>query len=347
MTEQATYWVGIDVAKDKFDCALASPGLMPSAEALRALPTATFGNAEEEIAAFLKWVRARVPKNAPVRAVMEATGKYSLHLVEALCKKRSALAPAVANPHRTHSYLASLGIRNKTDALDARALAFYGLKNQPAAYDPLPPERARLRELSRLRDGLVRTLAMHKNQLQEQLSKASIQILKRVLKADEEAIEKTETLMKELIGSNENLRRDFSLLDSIKGVGFVTAAVTLAEVGDLRLFKSGRQVAAHAGVNPARKQSGKAERRPHMCKEGNVRMRQALYMAAVSAIRFNPHLREVYQRLTAAGKERMAALGAVMRKLIVLMHAIVVSGNPYDPMWKTHQEPPKIAAGTA
>ena len=333
MNETAMHWVGIDVAQGTFDAAVASPGQHANASSFKRLPVATFDRTPEGVRQFVLWLRGYVPAQdpLPVRVVMEATGPYSVELTALLCKECPELRPSIANPERTSAFRKSLGLRNKTDRMDARALAFFGLERHPDPYEPLSPAQAELRALSRCRDGLIETQKALENQLgQDAPSPLVRKTLKRIIAATQKSVDTIEKDMKRVIRSNEGFQRDYDLLTSIPGVGFVTAAVVLAEFGDLRRFGCARQIGAHAGVTACRDESGQRKRPGHISKKGNAHVRKILYMAAMSASTFNPHMRTVYRRLTARGKEPMVALVVIMRKLLVLMRAIIVTGRPFD-----------------
>jgi len=333
MSETRMYWVGIDVSEAVFDAAVASPGQRVNAATLKQLPTATFDRTPEGVQQLMGWLRKHVPAESPlpVRAVMEATGVYSIELTALLCKVCPEMLPAIANPERTSAYRKSLGLRNKTDRIDARALALFGLERQPDAYEPLSPIQAELRSLARCRDSLIETQKAHENQLDQRPPSPLVrQTLKRVIATTGAAVEKIEQDMKRVIRSDENLQHNYDLLTTIPGVGFVTASVVLAEFGDLRRFGCARQIGAHAGVTTSYEESGEKRRPGHMSKKGNAYVRKTLYMSAISASIWNPHMRKTYHRMTAAGKKPMVALGALMRKLLVLMRALIVSGKPFD-----------------
>jgi len=343
MSEMALHWVGMDVAAETFDAAVARPGLRADAETIRRLPVETFARTPEGVQACVAWLREQLGKPGPLpaRVVMEATGIYSIELTAMLCKVCPELRPAIANPQHTASHRDSLGLRNKTDRLDARAMAFFGLERRPQPYEPLSPQQAELRALSRCRDGLMTSKTAHANHLAQNLpSMVARKSLKRVIAYVEKQVAKIEEQMRVVIQRNPDLKRDYDLLTTIPGVGFITAAVILAEVGDLRRFGTSRQVAAFAGVTPGRKESGKRKRPGRMSKQGNGRIRQALYMASLSASVHNPQLHEAYARITGRGKKSMMALGAIMRKLIVLMRAIIVSGTAFNPGGKPGGETP-------
>ena len=137
--------------------------------------------------------------------------------------------------------------------------------------------------------------------------------------------------MKALVNHDEELKRDVTLLTSIYGVAFINATTILAELGDLRRFALGRQLTAFAGMSPRHRDSGSSVHgRSRLCKQGNPRVRQSLYLSAMVAIRGNNQFRQTYLRLLDEGKAKMVALAAIMRKLLVLMRAILINGQAYQ-----------------
>ena len=341
---EAIHWIGIDTAKKTFDAGLVHPGQRFPETPLRAIPAQSFTRSPEGAKKFVAWMRDQLKgfsETPRVRVVMEATGVYSLELCAWLSEQCAELAPAIVNPQRTSAFIKSLGLRNKTDRLDARALAFYGAERRPAPYEPLTPEHQQLRELSRYRDALVEEKVAESNR-EEQAPQSK---LVRKLQAQREKqrardIKKVEEEMKQVIESAPQLKKDLDLWVSIPGVGFLTAAVILAEMGDLRRFTRARQATAFAGVSPRKVESGtSANGQPHLCKQGSPRVRQALYMAAMASVRKKSQLQESYFRLIEHGKEPMVALGAVMRKLIVVMRAISISETPFNPGGKPCGKP--------
>ena len=331
-TATETYWAGLDVAKDTFDAALAAPALGTSAGELRHLPARTFARTLQGVREFIAWSASLWPApEATPRAVMEATGAYSTQLAAWLSDAQPGLRPAIANPKRTADFIQSLGLRNKTDRLDARALALYGLERRPAPYEPPSPERAELRALLRYRDALVHERIAENNRAAETEHPAVRKLQQRRLRQLDRDIAALQERARKLLGQHPALQRDLDLLQTIYGVGFLTAAIILAELGDLRRFKSARQLTAFAGLSPRLQQSGKTRRPTNLYKQGNGRVRQALYMAAVAATRGNTQLARDYHRLCDNGKPRMIALGAFMRKLLTVMRPILIHQTPYQP----------------
>jgi transposase len=334
------HWVGLDVAKESFDAAWLNAKVESPVKRLAQFPVRSFARTPEGVESFLGWVDACLEEDedAPqgmVRCVMEATGRYSMELALWLLERRPGLAPAIAPPGQTAAFLKSLGLRNATDALAARGLAVYGRERAPEAYAPPSARERELRELSRYRDDLVRQRTMLKNQMQEKTSSAFVaRDQAKRLRAFDRNVERIEKQLRALVQKDAELRRDVELLETIFGVGFLTAVVVRAELGDLRRFGRARELTAFAGLNPSVRQSGTSVRgKTRMGKHGNPRVRAALYMSAMAVIRGQNALRRMYERLIENGKTHMAALGAVMRKQLVLMRAVLVHQTPYDDNW--------------
>ena len=147
-------------------------------------------------------------------------------------------------------------------------------------------------------------------------------------------IKRTEPLIRSHIDSHPGLRSQRELLDSIPGVGEATAAVLLAEVPDIKEYRSARQVAAFAGLVPRERQSGSSVRgRVRLSKIGNARLRKALYFPAVTALRCSPFFQQWAEGLRQRGKSKMAVIGAAMRKLVHLAYGVLKTGKPFDPEW--------------
>lgn len=336
---QQTYWIGADVAKKTFDAALVRPGQHYPSTPLRAVPVATFARSPEGVREFVSWLADQLRAAASpvsVRVVMEATGSYSVELTAWINAQCPALAPAIANPRQTSTYLDSMQLRNKTDRVEARALAFYGADRRPAPYEIPSPEHRELRALSRHRDTLVAQKVQEQNRSQEPFTSRLLDALrKRRIAQLKRDIAKIEARMKDLIEATPGLNQDAKLLRSIPGVAFITSATVLAELGDLRRFSRARQATAFAGLTPRKMQSGTSvHAQAVLCKRGNPRIRQALYMAAMVAVRLRGPLKDFYQRLVAKGMNGKAALCAVMRKMLTIMRALLIHKTLYNPLWK-------------
>jgi transposase len=155
----------------------------------------------------------------------------------------------------------------------------------------------------------------------------------------DEQIKALEKKIKDLIGRYPDLKRQRDLLISIKGISHTTTAKLLAEIPDIDQFDSAAQLAAYVGVTPRRKSSGTSVRgKGHLSKMGNTHLRSALYMPAVTAMRWNPLVKPLVERLQKRGKLPKVILGAVMRKLIHLAYGVLKSGKPFDPNYLQNRQ---------
>ena len=322
--------LGLDVAKASFAAAWAP---VPGA-AVTSLPAAAFARTPEGVGELRAWLGTRCAATAGcVRVVMEATGVYSAELAAWLCEADAAFVPCIVNPQDAMHYRKSLGLRNNTDKLAAKALALMGVERKPKPYEPLPEERVALRALTRYRDHVVQQRVAFKNRLQEPAPSSWVRRREKAeLKHLDTEVARVEKALHEYVKTHPALAHDVKLMMSAQGVGFLTAVVLLGEAGDLRRFTKARQLGAFAGLSPAHNDSGTSVHgRPRLCKKGNVRIRQALYLSALTTIRCDNDLARFYRRLCEAGKEPMVALAAVMRKLLLVLRAMLIADKPYDP----------------
>jgi transposase len=223
----------------------------------------------------------------------------------------------------------SLGIRNKNDRVDARVIANFAASNRPEASWVPEPERMQLRELLQEREALVKMQADERKRPVGEVGVVA-EVRQGLLQHLASGIARLETAMNELIDQHPAMKVDMKRFMTAPGIGPVTAISVLAILGDVRRFQRGRQLAAYVGVSPRQKTSGTSVRgRTRMCKQGNSRIRQLLYLAAMASIRVKGPLRTTYEALVARGKPRKSALGAVMRRLLLLMRALLIHETDY------------------
>jgi len=349
-------WSGIDVAKATFEAALYLPH--PQNDAPRrvaSLPTHSFQRSPQGVAQWLAWCDRKLADHGrdqkldqppPLRACMEATGRYSLELAAWILQARPAVEPAIIDPLAAHHYAKSLRMRNKTDKVDAAVLSRMGYERRFAPSAPLPEPYATLRQLTRQRDFLMGQLQACRLRAQEMEAWPHLlEIQQVVIKEQKKAISKLDRLINKHVASQSELREAVRRLRTLPGVGRLTAVVILAELGDLRRFETSRQTASFAGLNPKLFESGTSvQYETHLSKQGPSRARKVLYMSAMSILRTQGPLRQYYDRLLKAGKCKMAALGVLMRKQLVLMRAVLVGQCDYDPGFVKR---PAAAAGVA
>ena len=214
---------------------------------------------------------------------------------------------------------------------DAALLARYGAERFPPPWIRRSPEFGQLQELVRQRAYLVKALTSARNRLAELADFPEVaKLQKSVASKLEKSIEAAERMIRKLFAANESMGKSLERLLSIPGVGFVTAITVLGEIGDLALFRSSRRLSSFAGLSPVQKQSGtsvKGETR--LSKAGSPEVRRVLYMAAMAVYAGDSALARFGADLVGRGKTKMQALGAIMRKLLVLMRAVLISGQEY------------------
>ena len=332
-------WVGIDVAKNSYDAAIylpLEPGQAP--RDIINLPKAKFSRTEKSLSAFHDWTYlVRDKAGAPgsrMRIVMEATGRYSEELAAWLRKEMAFTKPVIVNPKKASDYRKSLYSGNDTDAIAAGALARFGAERQPEEAVEFPKEYKNLQELTRQRSYMVsqRTAAFNRfREIKEVKIVADVQ--KRLIKTLDRAIEELEIKIQACVDKYDDLRINVAYAASIKGIGLITAASVLAECGILSRYRS-RQLSAYSGLSPFKHSSGTSIDYTHITRRGSKYLRQALYMPVTSVIKYNSEMRSFRQRLLDKGKTPMQARCAIMRKLLILIRALVVNENYYQENYK-------------
>lgn len=263
---------------------------------------------------------------APDIVTLESTNKY--HRLAARVCQESQVPFIIAQPKRIRRFAEALGILAKNDQIDAKVICKFGLKCEQDATQLLPKEHEALKDLVVLRIQLTEDRAKLKARHTEASSKEIRAVCAAILVNFDKQIA---TLNKKIIATIKafaELLPRFTLLQTIKGIGELTAAtlvVLLPELG--KLTKA--QIASLVGVAPFDNQSGTTKGTKSIY-GGRSRIRSALYMAALSAARRDPFFSTVYKRLVAKGKKKRLALTAIIRKLVVIANQIVKSNKSYD-----------------
>lgn len=310
--------LGIDISKADFHVELSVN------EKLR---HRRFVNRKEGFRELCVWLARH--KAEPVHACLEATGRYgdelALHLYEA------GHVVSVINPAQIKAFGQSELLRNKDDRPDAGLIRRFCEKQQPAAWQPPSTQLRELQALTRHLENLHDTRQQQVNRLEGVNNKVVLKSLRKLVAHLDSEIQRTEKQIQDQIDNDPDLQRQQQLLSSIKGIGNLTAAKLLAELGDISSYKSARQVAAYAGLTPRNNRSGTLRGKTRLSKTGNARVRKALFFPALVAKRYNPIVRAFCQRLTSNGKNKMEVVGAAMRKLIHIAFGVLKSGKLFDP----------------
>ncbi len=305
-------FVGIDVAKDKFDV-----HLWPEHKAF------TFDNTTAGIDALVE----RLAQHVVRLVVIEATGRYERRVATALMD--AGFEVAIVNPRQPRDFAKSTGQLAKTDMIDARILAHFGAVIGPRASERPSENQLFLDELVARRRQLVAMITMEKQRLEQAMHMKLRRQIQYSLKALDKQLSQVEAQMLELIERDDDWRQRYRLLISVPGVGQATATALIAELPELG--KLNRQcIAALVGVAPINRDSGKQRGQRHII-GGRQSVRNALYMATLTAHTWNPTIRAMAQRLSAAGKPFKVMMTACMRKLLVILNTIIRNNEP----WRT------------
>jgi transposase len=315
---ETDFVLGIDVGKSTLDAELLG---------LKTPRRAQFANTAKGFEKLGKWLLRW--KAERVHACMEATGSYGEALAIWLVEHGHVVS--IVNPLRIKAYGQSELVRTKTDRVDAGVIARFCRAQRPEAWRPPSREQRELRALVRRLESLEEMRRAEVNRLEsaEGVVRESIE---RHVEYLEEQIEQTQQAIDEQVEGGEQLHQQCELLETIPGVGRRTAARLLGEMEKLSDYESGREVAAAAGLVPRERQSGTSVKgRARMSKVGSRRVREMLYFPAIVAMKHNPVIRALKQRLEERGKAAMVNVGAAMRKLLVLCYGVLKSGTPFDP----------------
>ncbi len=256
--------------------------------------------------------------------VVEATGGYEQALVHAL--QQAGIAVAIANPRQVRDFAKGLGRLAKTDRLDAAVLAQFAKVVKPQVSVAVSEREKELLEKQRRRKQLIDMLTMEKNRLAQAVGSVKQQI-KRTIKFLEEQLKALEQDLSDMIAADEGLAKKKALLCSAKGVGNATALTLMTQLPELGQLNQ-REIVALVGLAPFNRESG-GWRGQRMISGGRGTVRAALYMAALVATKYNPVIKHYYQRLCAVGKKKKVALVACMRKLLIILNAMVSHNTPW------------------
>ena len=303
--------IGIDVAKASLDLHSLSSGQSHT------LPNNVQG---------FQQLKKLLPNPASYLIVLEATGGYERQLVADLLD--AGYRVAVINPKRARDFARALGLVAKTDRIDARVLALFAQKVQPAPAEKTPEKQVEIQQLVARRRQLIDLRTQESNRLDITVAKAARKSIQAVLKILERQIHAIEAAIQDLVQADDDWRHKAQLVESVDGLGGVTATTMVANVPELGHLNR-QQISSLVGLAPFNRDSG-----PHKGKRcisgGRKSVRSVLYMAALAAMRCNSVIKAFANRLTQHGKPFKVVITACMRKLLVILNAIVKSGQPWN-----------------
>ena len=310
MTTTLTQILGVDISKNTLDVYL-----HPQTIARQ------FANTAAGIAALLAWLK----QNPVSRVVFEPTGAYHHRLERQL--GQAGLSVVKVNPLQARRFAEAIGRRAKTDAVDAAMLARFGALDEVQATPMLSQTLSDMKELLVARRGLVKDRVAATNR--DHVHRAPL--LKRLagqrLRQVDRQIAAIDTALRALCRADADLKTRLDILVSIPGIGEATALTMLVEMPELGTIEN-KCVASLAGLAPVARDSGQRNGK-RFIQAGRAHLRQALYMPALAAIRFNADMKAKYQALIAVGKPPKVAITAIMRKLAILASVLLREGRPW------------------
>jgi len=313
---KAAPYVGIDISKTQLDVAVGQSG-----DSWRA------NNDEKGIESSVR----RLKELAPALVVVESTGGLEVPLLVALYE--AGLPLSRVHPGRVREFAKSIGLLAKTDKLDARLLARFAEAVKPPITTLPTSEEQQLSALMTRRRQVVEMLTAEKNRLNTLPPTMRQRVSKHIVWLEEELAE-LNRLIEELMKQTPAFQDKNALLQSTPGVGPVTSAILLADLPELGHLNR-QQIAALVGLAPFNHDSGHRQGKRRV-KGGRPFVRSILYMATLSAIKFNPLINSFYDRLLAQGKLKKVAIVACMRKLLVMLNAMIRDNKPWNPGQLVH-----------
>lgn len=323
--------VGIDISKISFTACICRYGHDSHTEFSEVV---SFTNTKPGFNQLLKWVRKQATVQPAVTFVMEATGIYYEPLAYHLHQLHQPVS--VVLPNKVKHYAKSLNIKSKTDMIDARTIAGMGAERLLSLWQPPDPVFKHLRDLTRLYADLKGEKTAFINRLQSVEAghnplKFIIHSTESIVRKLDKEIEKCEQEIHRLISQEAWLEEKVKKLQTIKGVGFITIVLILAETQGFRLINNSKQLVSYAGYDVVQRESGSSVKgKTRISKKGNGRIRAALHFPALAAARFNPSLKKVYTRINEKRPSKMIGAVALQRKILVLIYSLWKNDTSYQ-----------------
>lgn len=308
--ENISQWIGIDISKATLDVYI-----RPLGKTLR------FANTAEDISKLVEELKS-ITLNV---IVLEATGGLETELVIQL--QSAELPVALINPRQGRDFAKATGKLAKTDAIDAQILAHFGEAMQPQILAVESEESRQLSDLISRRRQLVEMRTAEKNRRERARGKALADIEAHLEYLDN-CLEKLNQEIEELTQANQQWLEKVNLLKTVPGIGQVISTTLVSDLPELGQLTA-KQISRLVGVAPINHDSGQHKGK-RMISGGRAHVRAILYMGAVVAMRHNPVIKAFYERLVGRGKSKKLALTACVRKILVILNAMVRSQQPWQ-----------------
>jgi len=313
-------YLGIDIAKDKFDVALLVD---------EKFKTKAFSNTNKGFISLLNWLDKNNYNSNELHTCMEATGSYGLALATFLVENNYKIS--IVNPARVKGFSKSEMLRTKTDKEDCKLIARFCKAMVPELWKPNPKYIQLLQGLIRRLESLMLMKLQEENRLAVTTEDPIKKSINAVIEVIEEQILEVKDKINNCIKNNGDLNKKRELLATIPGIGEATINTILAFLSSEQ-FVSAKQMAAFVGLTPKHRESGKSVKgRTNISKIGDSQIRKTFYFPAIVAKKYNPTIKAFCERLEKNGKSKMEIICAAMRKLIHIIFGVLKNQKPFDP----------------
>ena len=310
-------YLGIDVAKDSLELHLIDEN---ECQLPHSIPNTT-----KEIR---KLFRELKQKSINPVFCMESTGCYSKKIAKQCLEAGQAVT--IVNPYRIKKFGEALGKMHKTDAIDAEIIAKYAQYQKPQPLSKYNEQKELVKEFKRIQDSLTEQLTTLKNQIKSVIHKDVKKHLSSLVKTLKEELEKIKQKIAELIAKDPEMQEQKELLMTIPGIAEGNSSLIIAEINDIKDFRSARALAAYIGVVPRHHQSGVVFFTKGISRAGNRKLREKLYLSAMSIWKEGKHFRGFIERLEGRGKAKKQILCAIIRKLAHTIYGILKHKTPFS-----------------
>ena len=334
--------IGVDISMNDFYACIK---LRTEDNSIKIKGTRSFENSDQGFKDFLAWsLRQEKDNNWSVKFVMEATGVYYENLAYYLYSQNQKVSVVLAN--KIKNYIKSLNVKTKTDKVDAKTIASFGIERELENWEPMSPMYKTLRDLCRELLSLKKEKQRTQSQLHalekahEKLSTV-IKLKREQIAFFEKAIDLIRKDIKATVKKDPVLEERIKKLETIPGIAFETVVVLVSETNGFTLFKNLRQVISYAGLDVTHNESGIFKGKPRISKKGNSRIRQALYMPSLSACRSNKPIKELYERIHDRNPDtKRKGIVAGMRKLLILSYVLWTKDEEYNSEYQWAENSP-------
>ena len=296
--------------------------------------TKCFSNTAKGFKELERWVKKFTDASVSTRYVMEATGVYHESLAYYL--KDNGYAVSIVLPNKISNYMRTLDLKTVTDKTSSESITRFGLERNLENWNRPKPTYKTLKQLNREQQQIVEERTMVKNHLHAELAQADCcpesvdRIKKRIAFLNKQEKQVKEQIAK-LISNDKEVESDVKLLCTIPGVGVLTASTILAETNGFDLIRNKKQLTSYAGLDIREKQSGTSVNgKPRISKKGNKRLRKAMHMPALTAIKHDDRFKSIFERIVAKHGIKMKAIVAIQRKLLEMTYTIFKTKKNYQ-----------------